>query len=331
MKIGDLGNIYKSGGVFTTKAALLQSLYRCEMNEPCGETTVRDFIGFDEDGKKKYGPVRRAYGHLVEGGAAANKNFFYTETFEYAKQRVKNKKKEETIGVDRLFNNLLSSMPMAFNLFHPLMMMMSDAANDELVTKIVSALFPGLGVNRVMDIGIEFIPTPIENYTNDKSAMDAFIAYVDADGEKCIIAIECKYTDSLGTNKASDNEKKLAVAIKSDLFTEAGIEHICNGCTQIYRNFLLTESYRMVHDLQHSVSVILAPKDHPTTAAEINSLKQYLKPQFTENKLHKYALEDFTETIANNVTDAWKPWIEWFQKRYLAFHRIENLYHQLPQ
>lgn len=329
MKIEDLGYIYRSGGAFTTKAALLQSLYRYEMNEPCGETTVRDFIGFDEDGKKKYGPVKRAYGHLAEGGAAANKNFFFNETFEYAKHRVKNKKKEETIGVERLFNNLLSSMPMAFNLFHPLIMMLSAPKNDEVVTKVVSELFPALGVKRVMEIGLEFIPTPIENYTNDKSAMDAFIAYIDADGKKGIIAIECKYTDTLGTNTAQDNEKKLAVAIKSDLFTEAGIRHISNGCTQIYRNFLLTESYRMVSGFQHSVSVILAPKNHPTTSAEINSLKQYLKPQFSENKIHKYALEDFAMTIADNVTDEWKPWIEWFRKRYVAFPRIENLYHQL--
>ncbi len=329
MNIQDLGNIYKSGGPFTTKAALLQSLHRHELNEPCGETTVSIPDGFDANGKAKKKSIRRAYGHIVAGGEAGNKNFFFNETFEYAKDRVKNKKPEETIGVARLFNNLLSSMPMAFNLFHPLIMMTSVNANDELATKIVSALFPGLKVKQVMEIGIEYIPTPIENYTNDKSAMDAFIAYLDERGHKSIIAIECKYTDLLGTNKARDNEKKLAVAIKSGLFTEAGIEHINNGCTQIYRNFLLAESYRMVHEIVHSVSVILAPKDHPTTENEINSLKRTLLPEYADNKIVKYNLEDFVKTIAENVSAEWKPWIDWFQKRYLAFDRIENLYNQL--
>jgi hypothetical protein len=328
MNIQDLGNIYKSGGPFTTKAALLQSLHRYEMNEPCGETTVSVPDGFDAKGKAKKKAIRRAYGHIVDGGATVNKNFFFQETFDFAKYRVKHKKPEETIGVARLFNNLLSSMPLAFNLFHPLIMMMSDTANDKLVTKIVAALFPGLGVKKVMEIRIEFVPTPIENYTKDKSAMDAFIAYLDEDDQTCIIAIECKYTDTLGTNKASDNEKKLAVAIKSGLFTEAGIKHINKGCTQIYRNFLLTESYRMVHDCAHSISVILAPKDHPSTKREIKSLKQFLLPQYA-NKIVKCNLEDFVRISAEHVTPQWRPWIDWVQKRYLDFNRIEELYKQL--
>ena len=79
----------------------------------------------------------------------------------------------------------------------------------------------------------------IEHYTNDKSAIDAFVSFWDNDGGEHRIAIETKYTDSLGTNKAKDDDSKISFAIESGLFTEAGIIQIKTNCTQIYRNFLL--------------------------------------------------------------------------------------------
>lgn len=101
------GNQCRSDNAFTQKARLLQSMYRVEIGE-----------------KEGVGPTRtskRKYGNMITGGEVSGKNFLMKETFEYAKERVKNRKNGETIDEFRLFNNLLSSMPMAFNLFHPLM------------------------------------------------------------------------------------------------------------------------------------------------------------------------------------------------------------------
>lgn len=66
--------------------------------------------------------------------------------------------------------------------------------------------------------------------------------------------------------------------------------------TQIYRNLLLTERYRMVEGLKDSYSVILSPKDYPSTEEEIKSVTEYLKSQYAY-KLSAVSLEDFVDAM----------------------------------
>lgn len=302
---------------FTANARLLQSVYRVEQGEK--------FMGIgpnekstDRNGNPTY------YGNMLANGKSTGKNFFFKETFEYALERINKKKKEETIGEYRLFNNLLSSMPMAFNLFHPLMIIREK--HPDLLNLMVRDLFPELPVHHVDEIKIEFIPTPTPHYTNDLSAMDAAILFSDKANHQYLIAIETKYTDSLGKNIASDKESniKIITATESGLFTETGLSNIRKGCTQIYRNFLLTEKYRMVHQLKDSYSIILAPKDHPSTDGEIKSLLKVLHPEY-HYKLKKYALEDFVATLRKNCHDEFQPWLTWFYDRYLNFNKLETI------
>lgn len=300
---------------FTAKARLLQSIYRVQS----GETSFG--IGPDISSLDKQ-PNPAYYGNMLQRGETSGNNFFFHETFEYALKRVNEKKPEETIGEYRLFNNLLSSMPMAFNLFHPLMMIMEKYPDK--LNRMIMDLFPDLPIDNVLEILIEYIPTPIREYTNDKSAMDAAILFSDKDKNEYIIAIETKYTDCLGTNKAKDNVLKMDAALESDLFTIEGLRLINKGCIQIYRNFLLTEKFRMVNNLKDSFSIILAPKDHPSTNTEIESLRCYLKPE-NHYILKKYTLEDFTYNLSRNCPDSFMPWLEWFNDRYLAFGKIESI------
>ncbi len=328
MKLNDLGHIYSSGNSFTTKAALLQSVYRVNKGFPIGETTVSIPDGLDENGKpKKKKKIRREYGHMVKGGDKMWYNFYNKDILNYAQKRVAEKLPEETIEADRLFNNLLSSMPLAFNLFYPLMELLEKDVVK--TTEIVAALFPNWDITKVDKIGIEFIPTPIKDYTEDKSAMDAFITFIDKEGEKNIIAIEVKYTDSLGTNKAKENEKKYEVAKNTKFFTAEGLKVIDQGCTQIFRNFLLTESYRMKEKMPNSYNVILAPAQHPSTLTELNAIKKYFNDTCPEDKLTKYDLETFVHIIAEKVPAEMKDWINWFEKRYLDFGSEESLYKEL--
>lgn len=72
------GNQCGSDNAFTQKARLLQSMYRVEIGE-----------------KEGVGPTRtskRKYGNMITGGEVSGKNFLMKETFEYAKERVKNRK-----------------------------------------------------------------------------------------------------------------------------------------------------------------------------------------------------------------------------------------------
>ncbi len=281
----EIENVYgpQSPGdnLFTRKARLLQSYYRVNnLNELMGTGPKNSSTSY--------------YGNMLASGESSGKNFFFKETFEYAAKRVKEKKPAETIDAFRLFNNMLSSMPMAFNLFHPLMIIKEKY--PDVINKMIQDTFPALSIFAVEDIKIEFIPTPVTNYTNDKSAMDAAIIFKDENDEQYLISIELKYTDSLGTNVAKNNLSKFEFAKNLIQFTDEGLKLIEGGCNQIYRNYLLTEKYRYMHKLKDSFSVILAPSQHPSTEIEINSLKNNLKPEF-HYKIMKYDLESFIENL----------------------------------
>ncbi len=331
MELKDLGNIYSSENSFTTRAALLQSCYRVSQNEPCGKAIMhRRLKETDSEGKRLIETYTREYGHIVQDGELKNKNFFFDETFEYARERLENKKPDETFKADRLFNNLLSSMPMAFNLFHPLMMLLKKDPIQ--ATHIIAALFPSFDIQKVEKIGIEFVPMPVDQYINDKSAMDAMIIFSDKENKRSLIAIECKYSDALGTNPGRDNKLKYETALELNLFSRQGLWYIKDqGCPQIYRNFLLTEKYRVKHKMAGSWSVVLAPRENPTTDDEIQSIDGMLQPEYRNEKIFKYKLEDFVKILKKEVPDDYLPWLQWFYERYLNFGKIEAFYSELKK
>ena len=71
----------------------------------------------------------------------------------------------------------------------------------------------------MQEIGLEFIPTPTEEYIRDKTAMDAFVRYLDKNGNNYLISIETKYTDSLGTNAAFNHVYQLDIMRELEKFT----------------------------------------------------------------------------------------------------------------
>jgi hypothetical protein len=311
----DSGPQSPSDHPFTAKARKLQSLWRAQNGLEMG-----------------VGPNRNSnqlYGNIIKDGETSGRNFFYPETFAYARWRVDTKLKDETIDEYRLFNNLMSSMPMAFNLFHPLMML--KAENPLVLDNMIRAAFPNINnIYKVLEIGLEFIPTPIEHYTGDKSAMDAFIRFQDKGGNNYLIAIETKYTDSLGTNTTSKKDvykHQLELLKELNIFTPEAVEGFESGkivLSQLYRNFLLAEVYGRKQGFKEVFSVILAPKDHPSTKHEIQTLREHLKKGF-KDKVLAISLEDFIENLrlVGSLSD--NLWLNWFWDRYLNFGKLENL------
>lgn len=312
--------------LFTKKARLLQSYYRVEKlkRKEFGRGPNKNSVHkIKNDRGELTGETKPAYyGNMLLNGDKTGDSFFFLQTFQYANERLKKKLKEETIDAYRLHNNMLSSMPLAFNLFHPLMMIKEKY--PKALSKMIQDAFTALPIYEVDDIKIEFIPTPVKDYTNDKSAMDAAIIFKDEEGEKYLLAIEVKYTDSLGTNKASDNEFKFTTAKEIEQFTSEGLKIIKDGCQQIYRNYLLTEKYRLIHGIKEAYSIVLAPKDHPSTSKEIQTLKHNLKPEF-HYKILKEDLEGFIEKLELSCPVEFKDWLNAFDERYLNFSLAENL------
>lgn len=292
---------------FTKICRELQGRYREKMGEPMG-----------------YGPGALSPNkqiNMLVNGEKTGKNFVNEFTFNYAKQRVRNLQAHETINSYRLFNNMLSSQPMAFNLFCPFIQMLEEGRGED-VTNIFKAIFPDKHIGKVTEVALEYLHTDIKNYLNDCTAMDAIVRYKDTDGKPAFIAIETKYTDVLGENtsnkdRAQDKYREWIKRIK--MFKPETEKDLLSGkkaVTQIYRNFLLTECYGIVEKANRCYSVVLAPAQHPTTEKEVASLKNELLPEY-QFKISSVSLEDFIKKTLMTCPKGEKAPFLYFYERYI--------------
>ena len=246
---------------------------------------------------------------------------------------VLNKKKAyETINEDRLFNNFLSSQPMAFNLFVPLMSIVHTDEGKSKLAKVVAEHIinsDSSAFNKITEVGIEFIPPYYSECLNDKTAMDAYFMYERTDGKHGLIAIETKYTDILGTNPASNPSFAIRQATEnigiSQLLTNEGIEGITKRdikLSQVYRNFLLTETVRLHEHLDDSISIILSPKENISNEEDERSLIAILKDEY-KYKFQSVTLESFVSALIREFPDT--DLFQRFENRYLDFERAEKL------
>ena len=309
---------------FVAECRQMQSLYREEQGLPLRPYTVQNRRS------KDFGKVYNL-GNYISSGKEDGANFLADYIFVHAKERIGNRKPYETFDEDRMFNNLLSSQPMAFNLFCPLRKLREE--NPIAATKAIQAALPHYSIALVTAVELEFIPSNYQSLTGDKSAMDAIIKYRDFEGKECFISIETKYSENLGSNTASfmklsgekyeDKRKKYFETIKKlNLFLpdiEEKIRNKPSKLTQLYRNFILSEAYGNYKGMVTN-SIVLAPARHPSTKREIKSLQKELHPQ-AKDKILGVALDAFVDALIEACDGEYKQIFERFKKRHLNFRK----------
>lgn len=104
---------------------------------------------------------------------AEGQNFLTLAIFQVAESRIAEGK--GTVEPFRLLHNMLSSQPMCFTRFGPLV--------DDLdwARTLWQSLLPG-EVKRVIRVLIEYAPEPAAEYLNDQTAFDACVEYMDTTG-----------------------------------------------------------------------------------------------------------------------------------------------------
>lgn len=316
--INEYGEPYAGDTGFVAKCRLLQSIYRVEIGEHIRPYTGRDRVYY--------------LGNYIEHGESSGANFLEEYIFAYAKYRLAYKRPYETINSDRLYNNLLSSQPMAFNLFCPLKRMLNERPSA--ATLALRAALPDHRIAEVTDVELEYIPANYMELSGDKSAMDAIIRFVDEDGNMSFIAIETKYSENLGTNVAYDTDENgnktprqqsIKAVKRLKCFSPDVERDIINGdiaLTQIYRNFLLSEMYGLEEGLR-SHSIILAPREHPSTARELDSLTNRLSDEY-KGKIKQIYLEDFVNRLIANSPSEYSATFCKFYDRYLNFDKVNT-------
>lgn len=232
---------------FRASARMLQSLWRAEQDLPIG-------IHHGRQGRK------RRLGSLISPAAAdAGRNFMTPAVAQLARRAVAYQEAGATIDQRRLFGNLLSSMPMCFNLFAPL------AFDHDLATRVVRQLFPSTDIHAVIGILFEHSPGRLHpELTGDRSAFDVGIVFVRADGQRGLIGFEVKLSESLQEPAPAElNPRYSGLAESSGLYkvpTSAVLR--VNPLQQLFREHLLAQAAVMRGDWAEAIYAIVAPQDN---------------------------------------------------------------------
>lgn len=296
---------------FAARARFHQSWYRQDVLK-------EDDYGFGPD---KNSPIR--YGNILVNGEMSGRNFLSPEIFEYAKYRTRFLKSGETIKEYRLFNNMLSSQPMCFNLFFPLKRLFET--NYKRGVKVISSCFPSLDISGIIGIDIEYLPYPVDGYLCDHTAFDAMILYLTGSGERNILAIETKYVEKLGVNSSSDLTKQIELVNSCEIFNSYGIEMAQKGFGQLGRNFLLAEKFRINNRLDKAFAVVISPEGNDSSHKEITEFRNLLNAGF-KDRIFFQPLENTVESLKDYLPKSLYPWLTEFYRRYLDFAASDFLY-----
>lgn len=228
---------------FRSCARLLQSLWRASRNLPIGTY-------FRADGLSS-----RLGSMISERAGEAGRNFMLPEIARLARREVAYREPGALIEERRLWCNLLSSMPLTFNLLGPLRL------DPKLAAKVLRELFPDLAGATVAGVLFEHSPgRGSARLTGDHTAFDAMIIYVRPDGSRGFVAIEIKYSETLSEPQRPLSAHYAELAPAAGLHKEHGNEHLTRGpLQQFYRQHLLAQAALMHGDYSEGRFLIIAP------------------------------------------------------------------------
>lgn len=186
----EVGPQHAGDDAFTKRMRLHQSRYRAEV------LRVGFGRGPNEASSSRYGNM------LTPEDGRRGLNFLSPEIFAIARARLA--ERSGVVQEYRLLHNLLSSQPMCFNLFGPLV------AHLELATRLWRSILGDGEVAQVTRVLIEYAPSPAQDYLADGTAFDAFVEYRRPDGALCFTGVETKLTEPFSETKYPKEERRYA-------------------------------------------------------------------------------------------------------------------------
>jgi len=286
---------------FQRKARILQSMWRKERGFTAGQ----------------YQGVTRG-NYLPMPWAKETLNNYLSETIKrvVAKEVLNQSDFSRFYAKPRIFNNLLSSQPLCFNLFAELQQDLS------LATKVFRKLCPHR-IDTIYKIEFEYSPgakDPV--YTGDLTAFDVYVEFYNKFDQKGFIGIEVKYHENLRTTPAKMADRYFEIASMMGCFKKDSLPALQRApLEQIFRGHLLAGSMLYAHkdNFKDVLFVFLYPRlnTHCKQAAE--KYKQCLK---IDRTFDTWTLENVVEAIKENTTARW---IDFLIDRYLNFEKIDKM------
>lgn len=229
--------------------------------------------------------------------------------YEYANRH----KERKLYGFPRLFDDLLSSQPLCFNLFGEL------KADLALASSVFAELVPGLA--KVVRLEFEHSPGRGDaRFSGDRSAFDVYVEYRRAEGARGFIGIEVKYHEDLGNPPAPHRERYDEVASGMGCFL-AEKRSLLKGkpLQQLWRDHLLAGSLIAAKKFDQGLFAVVYPERNTPCA---NAVAAYRRCLTEENTFTAWTLEEVITAIGRHTK---KAWVQAFEDRYLNFSKLETL------
>ena len=217
----------------------LQSWYR--------ETVLRTPPGADRGGTTR--------ANMLPADAVAENpglNFLDEGIAAYALERARRVIAEAgTLDPDRLRRNMLSSMPLCFNLFGALRRYPTAAARG-----LGSVL--DLDIEEILEIEVEWAPDP-NAHLGDLTAFDAFVRYRTGGGRRAFLGVETKYTEPFSPGRYTSERYDALTRDPASGFRPGAERRLAGSATnQLWRNALLAHSLRSTDEFDEGRVVVLS-------------------------------------------------------------------------
>ena len=267
---------------FKQQARLHQALWRESKGYPIGSQPMRpeskDKPRLKDKPKPKAKPRKLGSRIDLESAKQSKANFLNEEVRQAVRNRLANPQPHQTLNEDRLYADLLSSMPMCFNLFGVL------HADLELADRAVHAWWPDVP-GRVCAVHFEWSPgRRLEGeYLENRSAFDVAFELELPDGGRGVFGVETKYHENCKKEDTPSDERRRRytdVALASGLFTEPAIERIMGtDLQQIWLDHLLALSMTQHPSKKWSWAgfALVHPAQNPSYARACDRYKRLLR------------------------------------------------------
>jgi hypothetical protein len=253
------------------------------------------------------------YGNMLrrEDGVAG-RNFLTPAIHQVALRRLEDS--SGTVEPFRLLHNMLSSQPMAFNLFGPLV------DDLPLATCLARALW-GRQIAKVTRVEIEWAPTPSSEYIGDRTAFDASVEYELVSGGLGFVGIETKLTEPFSQAHYDIASYRRWMDADSPWRADAAGEVDNVRHNQLWRDHLLAWAMLRHADSRYKegrLAVVSHPLDEKC-AATVAGYRDLLRDEAT-----------FQDLPLDRLVATWAPlargsqWLNDFTLRYLDLSQSEE-------
>jgi hypothetical protein len=214
---------------------------------------------------------------------------------------------EQLYSEPRIFDDLLSSQPLCFNLFGELQ------CDLGLASRVVGDL-TALDDVRVTAIRFEYSPGPGDRaFTGDYSAFDVFVEY-ESDGQRKFLGIEVKYVENMAQLPARLRPRYGEVARTMGCFRDDYLLELrAAPLEQLWRDHLLAGSL-LAHPaggFSEGTFVVLYPARNDAVADAVARYRACLRD---DRSFRVWTLERFIASIRRHGG----PWATELAERYLS-------------